>query len=233
MRTVAIIPAAGSGSRTGSEIPKQFIRFNGKELIAYTLEVFQRSALVDEIVVATSGSGFEQLEEIKTKYGISKISTVVQGGKERQDSVRAALKAAKMSFDDLAAVHDAARALLPVEVLNKAILTASEKGSALVCIRAKDTIAFIDNDQLDYIDRSKILIVQTPQIFKYGELMHAFAEAYSENFYGTDESSLMRRAGFPVVISEGSAYNFKVTTKEDCELVERLIAVNRIEPKGL
>ncbi|GAB1350370.1 hypothetical protein MASR1M107_25850 [Ignavibacteriales bacterium] len=113
MRTVAIIPAAGSGSRIGSEIPKQFLPFNGKELIVYTLEVFQRSTLIDEIVIATSGTGFERLEEIKLKYGISKISMVVQGGKERQDSVRAALRAVNMSFDDLAAVHDAARALYP------------------------------------------------------------------------------------------------------------------------
>lgn len=226
MRTVAIIPAAGSGSRTGSDIPKQFLPFNGKELIVYTLEVFQRSAMVDEIVIATSGTGFERLEEIKHKYGISKISTVVQGGKERQDSVRAALRAVNMSFDDLAAVHDAARALLPLPVLNKAILTASEKGSALVCIRAKDTIAFTENDELEYIDRNKVLMVQTPQIFKYGELMHAFDSAYSDNYYGTDESSLMRRAGYPVVVSEGSVFNFKVTTAEDVTLFEKLATLN-------
>lgn len=223
MRTLAIIPAAGSGSRTGSDVPKQFMKFNDRELIAYTIEVFQNSPLVDEIVIATTGTGHELIDSIKKREGFTKITKIVEGGNERQDSVFNALKAAEMSFDDLAAVHDAARALLPAEVLTKAITDAKEKGSALVCMKARDTIGFLDNSGLDYIDRSKVYIVQTPQIFRYGELMDAFNKAYAEGWYGTDESSLMRRAGYPVNISEGSALNFKITTKEDLTIFSKLI----------
>ncbi len=223
MRTLAIIPAAGSGSRTGSDVPKQFMKFNDRELIAYTIEVFQNSPLVDEIVIATTGTGHELIDSIKKREGFTKITKIVEGGNERQDSVFNALKAADMSFDDLAAVHDAARALLPAEVLTKAITDAKEKGSALVCMKARDTIGFLDNSGLDYIDRSKVYIVQTPQIFRYGELMDAFNKAYAEGWYGTDESSLMRRAGYPVNISEGSALNFKITTKEDLTIFSKLI----------
>ncbi|MBK8661511.1 MAG: 2-C-methyl-D-erythritol 4-phosphate cytidylyltransferase [Ignavibacteriales bacterium] len=226
MRVVAIIPAAGSGSRIGGEIPKQFLKFNGKELIAYTLDVFQRSEMIDEIIIATSGTGFEHIEDIRERYGYTKISSVVQGGKERQDSVFAALNAAKLSFNDLAAVHDAARALLPLEVLNNAIVKAKEVGSALVCVKARDTIGLIEDNGIEYIDRNKVILVQTPQIFKYGELLKAFNMAYEEGFYGTDESSLMRRAGYPVEISDGSSSNFKITTNEDIKLFEKIKGVS-------
>lgn len=226
MRVVAIIPAAGSGSRIGGEIPKQFLKFNGKELIAYTLDVFQRSEMIDEIIIVTTGSGFEYIEDIRERYGYSKISSVVQGGKERQDSVFAALNTAKLSFNDLAAVHDAARALLPLEVLNNAIVKAKEVGSALVCVKARDTIGLIGDNGIEYIDRNKVILVQTPQIFKYGELLKAFNMAYEEGFYGTDESSLMRRAGFPVEISDGSSSNFKITTNEDIKLFEKIKGVS-------
>lgn len=222
MRVVAIIPAAGSGSRIGGDIPKQFLKFNGKELIAYTLDVFQRSEMIDEIIIATSGVGFEYIEDIRARYGYTKISSVVQGGKERQDSVFAALNAAKLSFDDLAAVHDAARALLPLEVLNNAVTKAKEVGSALVCVKARDTIGLIGDNGIEYIDRNKVILVQTPQIFKYGELLKAFNMAYEAGFYGTDESSLMTRAEFPVEISDGSMSNFKITTNEDIKLFEKI-----------
>jgi 2-C-methyl-D-erythritol 4-phosphate cytidylyltransferase len=223
MRSVAIIPAAGFGKRIGGEIPKQFLAINGKELIAYTLDVFQNSELIDEIVVATTDDGIDILEGIKIKYGFTKISAIVKGGEQRQDSVYAALKAVNLSYTDLAAVHDAARALLPLEVLNKALLSAYQKGSALVCLSVRDTIGILESNELEYIDRSKVQIVQTPQIFRYGELLSAFEQAYKDNYYGTDESSLMRRAGYPVHISEGSVYNFKVTTKEDIEIFEKLV----------
>jgi 2-C-methyl-D-erythritol 4-phosphate cytidylyltransferase len=222
MRVVAIIPAAGSGSRIGGDTPKQFLKFNGKELIAYTLDVFQRSEMVDEIIIATSGTGFEQIEDIKARYGYTKISMVVQGGKERQDSVFAALNAAKLEFNDLAAVHDAARALISPETLNSAIIKAKETGSALVCIKARDTIGLIGSEGVEYIDRNRIILVQTPQIFRYGELMQAFNSAYRDGFYGTDESSLMSRCGFKVELAEGSVYNFKVTNKEDIELFRNI-----------
>ncbi|KAB2907812.1 MAG: 2-C-methyl-D-erythritol 4-phosphate cytidylyltransferase [Ignavibacteriales bacterium] len=230
MRVVAIIPAAGSGSRVSGDVPKQFILFNNREMISYTLEVFQNSEVIDEIIVATSGQGRDILHAIKERDGLTKLTKIVDGGLERQDSVYNALKEANLAFDDLAVVHDAARALLPPEVLARAVATAKEKGSALVCQKARDTIGFLENGDLaesgnlSYIDRNKVYLVQTPQIFRYGELTEAFERAYSEGWYGTDESTIMRRAGYPVFISDGSALNFKITTDEDLVIFSKLVA---------
>ena len=140
MRVFAVIPAGGKGKRSGTETPKQYLKFHGKELIAYTLEVFQKNNLVDEIIISAEPAYFSLLEEIKKKYKLTKISKIVEGGEERQDSVYNALKAINANDDDLIAVHDAARPLLPDDILTKAINTAKEKGNALVCLKARDTL---------------------------------------------------------------------------------------------
>ncbi len=129
--------------------------------------------------------------------------------------------------DDLILVHDAARPLLPDSILTKAINTAKEKGNALVCLKARDTL--LKGDQLvsEYIDRSEMYYVQTPQIFKYGDLMKAMKKAYEKNFIGTDESMLIKELGIDINIVEGSMLNFKVTTATEIEMFEKLIAPNQ------
>ncbi len=223
MKTFAIIPAGGKGKRSGNVIPKQFIKLGGKELIIYTLEIFQKNNLIDEIVVASDPAYFKLLEELKGKYKLTKLNLIVKGGKERQDSVFNALKSIEAKTNDLVAVHDAARPLLPDEVLTSAINTAKLKGNAVVCIKAGDTIVKGNNKVKEYIDRGNIYYVQTPQIFKYSVLMRAMKKAYSEKFYGTDESMLVKRSGKQVNIVEGSLLNFKITTKADIELFRKLI----------
>ena len=119
VRVFAIIPAGGKGKRSGTETPKQYLEFHGKELIVYTLEVFQKNNLVDEIIISAEPTYFSLLEEIKKKYNLTKISNIVEGGEERQDSVYNALKSIKANDDDLIAVHDAARPLLPDRYFNQ------------------------------------------------------------------------------------------------------------------
>ncbi|MCW8961673.1 MAG: 2-C-methyl-D-erythritol 4-phosphate cytidylyltransferase, partial [Ignavibacteriaceae bacterium] len=134
MKVYAVIPAGGKGKRGGTETPKQYIRFHGKELIVYTLEVFQQNNLVDEIIISAEPAYFSLLEEIKNKFHLTKITKIVEGGEERQDSVNSALKSINADDNDLIAVHDAARPLLPESILTKAINTAKDKGNALVCL---------------------------------------------------------------------------------------------------
>ena len=227
MKTFAIIPAGGKGKRGGTETPKQYLKFQGKELIVYTLEVFQKNDLVDEIIIATETPYFSILNKIKKDYNLTKISQVIEGGEERQDSVYNALKSIKSNDDDLIAVHDAARPLLPDNILIKAINTAKEKGSALVCLKARDTLLKGDKIVKEYIDRSEIYYVQTPQIFKYGDLMNAMKKAYEKNFIGTDESMLIKELGIDINIVEGSMLNFKVTTATDIEMFEKLTSGNQ------
>ena len=222
MKTFVIVPAGGKGKRGGTETPKQYLRFHGKELIAYTLEVFQRNNLVDEIIISAEPNYFSLLEEIKKKFNLTKISKIVEGGEERQDSVYNALKFIKANDDDLIAVHDAARPMLSDAILTKAINTAKEKGNALVCLKARDTLLKGEKIVKEYIDRSEMYYVQTPQIFKYGDLMKAMKKAYEKNFIGTDESMLIKELGIDINIVEGSMLNFKVTTMTDIEMFEKL-----------
>jgi 2-C-methyl-D-erythritol 4-phosphate cytidylyltransferase len=237
VRVFAVIPAGGKGKRGGTATPKQYIRFHGKELIVYTLEVFQKNNLVDEIIIAAEQPYHTLLNKIAKDYNLTKISKITEGGEERQDSVYNALKAikaeesssndyARLNDDDLIAVHDAARPLLPDSILTIAINTAKEKGNALVCLKARDTLLKGDKIVKEYVDRSEIYYVQTPQIFRYKDLKKAMKKAYEKNFIGTDESMLIKELGIDINIVEGSMLNFKVTTATDIEMFEKLTSNN-------
>lgn len=222
MKTFVIIPAGGKGKRGGTATPKQYIRFHGKELIVYTLEVFQKNNLVDEIIISAEQLYFTFLKKITKDYNLTKISQLVEGGEERQDSVYNALKSIEANADDLIVVHDAARPLLSDSILTKAINTAKEKGNALVCLKARDTLLKGDKIVKEYVDRSEIYYVQTPQIFRYKDLKKAMKKAYEKNFIGTDESMLIKELGIDINIVEGSMLNFKITTMTDIEMFEKL-----------
>lgn len=223
MKVYAVIPAGGKGKRGGTATPKQYLRFHGKELIVYTLEVFQRNNLVDEIIISAEQPYHTLLNKIAKDYNLTKITQLVEGGEERQDSVYNALKAMKADDGDLVAVHDAARPMLTDAILTKAINTAKEKGNALVCLKARDTLLKGDHIVKEYVDRSEIYYVQTPQIFRYKDLKKAMKKAYEKNFIGTDESMLIKELGIDINIVEGSMLNFKVTTMTDIEMFEKLI----------
>lgn len=223
MRTFAIIPAGGKGKRTGKNLPKQYLKIFGKEIIAYTLEVFHKSPLIDEIIIAAEPSYFSRLLKIKEKYKLSKISKIIPGGKERQDSVFNALSAIQAKKTDIVLVHDAARPFLSAKILSEAIIAAKKKGNAVVCIKARDTLINGDGCVENYINRDTVYYVQTPQIFKYADLTAAFEKAKAENFIGTDESALAKNAGFTVNIVEGSLLNFKITTADDIDVFKRLM----------
>jgi 2-C-methyl-D-erythritol 4-phosphate cytidylyltransferase len=226
MKRVAIIPAGGTGSRSGYSLPKQFLKINGKELIIYTLEVFQRSSLVDAIVVAVHPQYISRMNKLKSKFGITKLKNIVEGGAERQDSVFNALSSLELNKSDIIIVHDAARPLLPQKVLNNAIRTAQQNGNALVCIKASDTLLKSSVNSFEYIDRSEIYYVQTPQIFRYEDLMQGMKLALHKGFKGTDESSIMYFAGHKIFKAEGSHLNFKITTADDIKILKELTKIS-------
>jgi len=221
MKTYAIIPAGGSGRRFGSEIPKQFLEVEGKPIIAFALEPFQQSHLIDEIIIATHRNYFDLIEKIKLHFKLTKISKIVEGGKERQDSVFNSLKAIENAQEnDFVITHDAVRPLLTVELLDRCLLFAKEKGSAIVVKKVNNTLLEGEAIVEKYLNRNKIYSVETPQIFKYSILMNAFKKAYEENFYGTDESGLVFRASNKVNLFETNEINFKITTQTDLKLLK-------------
>jgi 2-C-methyl-D-erythritol 4-phosphate cytidylyltransferase len=220
MSNIAIIPSAGTGSRFNSPIPKQYVKVLGKELIVYTLEIFQNSNCVDEIIIPADKSFFNLLFELKEKYNLTKITQIVEGGIERQDSVFNGITSKNFDENDLIIVHDAVRALLSNSLLNKAINQANKSDSIVVAIKARDTlikgIDFVKN----YVDRNEIYYAQTPQIFRYKILFDAFKKANNQNFKATDESMIVKNAGYNVKIVEGEFINFKVTEKSDILFLE-------------
>lgn len=223
MRNYVVIPAGGAGLRSGFPKPKQYVKVSGKELIVYTLMNFQKCKFVDEIVIAASEQYFSLLNKLIVKYKLSKVTSVIKGGKERQDSVFNALFSLNANSNDLILVHDAARPLLPASVLENAIKLAEEKGNAVVALKARDTLVKGAGSINSYLNRDEIYQIQTPQIFKASILKKAMLEAQKDNFYGTDESMLVKRIGKKVYLSEGSSLNFKVTTKEDFSLFKSIL----------
>jgi 2-C-methyl-D-erythritol 4-phosphate cytidylyltransferase len=228
-KVYAIIPAGGSGKRIGGNKPKQFMTFNGRELIAYTINIFNKCKKVDEIIVAVQPEYIELIEKIKYNFGFDKLTKIVEGGKERQDSVFNALISLKADKKDFVLVHDAARPLLPQKVLDNAIDTAIKKGNAVVAIKAKDTLVNGREIIFNYINRGEISYIQTPQVFKYTTLLKAMQKARDESFLGTDESMLVTRMGEIVNLVEGSSLNFKVTTESDIELFHQIVGIREID----
>lgn len=223
MKTIAIIPSGGIGSRFNSPIPKQYVKVLGKELICYTLEVFQKCELLDEIIISASKNYFPLLNDIIKIHDFSKVTKIVEGGKERQDSVLNGLRSKKFADSDIIVVHDAARPLISESLLKNTLLKSKNTDSVIVAIKARDTLVEFDKLNIKHIDRSKKYYVQTPQVFRYGILKKSFDLAQKNNFYGTDESMLVRNAGFSIDIIEGEFQNFKITTNSDLETFRKLI----------
>jgi 2-C-methyl-D-erythritol 4-phosphate cytidylyltransferase len=224
MKVYAIIPAGGTGTRINAPVPKQFIQVNGKEIIAYTLEKFQKSSIINKIIVAAHKDYIGRLKEIRDKYGFDKLNDIIPGGTERQYSVyNALLSIDDASCDDIVIVHDAVRPLVSEAILISSANAAKEFGCFVTAVKAKDTLIkggeFVDS----YADRSKYYYAQTPQGARYGIFKEAFKRAETENFLGTDESTLFHRNGNKVKIVEGSSLNFKITTGDDLKLFEQLL----------
>lgn len=223
MKIFAIIPAGGRGKRIDTSLPKQFIKINSKEIIYYTLKTFDDSDLIDRIVIPVNKDYKPLLQNIISKYKIKTPVDIVDGGTERQDSVYNALNSIKADDKDIVVVHDAARPLLPLEILISSITEAKKNKAVVVAVKAKDTLMKGEKIVDRYIDRSGIYYVQTPQVFEYGILSVAMKKAMQENFYGTDESMLVKRSGQEIKIVEGSAFNFKVTERADLEILKVLL----------
>ena len=222
MKVFAIIPSGGIGKRINNPLPKQYIKFHGKELIAYTLQAFQDCDLVDEIIVASQKQYSHLIEDIKTKFRISKLSRIVEGGAERQHSVFNAVKSLNAHDDDIILVHDGVRPLVSERILVDSINTAKEFGSSVTAIKARDTLINGNGLVNNYVGRDKIYYAQTPQTFKFHIFRTAMEKAESEEFLGTDESMLVKRAGFDIKIVEGSSLNLKITSEDDIKLFEKL-----------
>ncbi|MBC7075776.1 MAG: 2-C-methyl-D-erythritol 4-phosphate cytidylyltransferase [Syntrophomonadaceae bacterium] len=212
-----VIAAAGVGRRMGSGTNKQYMLLNSRPVLAYSLDVFAGFDPVKEIIVVANSREINFCkEEVINKYGYQKISRVIGGGKERQDSVWIGLSWLDGSTD-FVAVHDGARPLLSPSLLEELFRAAQKWGAAVPGIPVRDTLKMIDEEGFisQTLDRHSIIAVQTPQVFRYSKLVEAYKKAYEEGFTGTDDASLFERYIGRVKMVPGDHKNIKITFPED------------------
>ena len=221
-----VIVAAGTGSRMNMGINKQFIKLEGKEIIAYTIEKFYNNSNIEDIVVVVKEDESEFFKkEILDKYNFKNVK-IAYGGKERQDSVYNGLKLLDEKCD-VVLIHDGARPFVSDKIIDKSIEEAKEHKAIVVGVPVKDTIKVIDNDKniVDTPNGSVLWAVQTPQTFDYNILIDAYKDAFKNKFYGTDDAMLVERIGYKVKMLEGSYNNIKITTQEDLNIGSQILSV--------
>ena len=220
-KTVAVIPCAGSGVRMGAGMAKQFLEIRDKPVLALTLERFQACPLIDSITLVVPLADLDFCKsEIVERYGFDKVERIVLGGERRQDSVRSGLEASKGDYE-LVIIHDGVRPFIDIELIERTIRAAGEHRAVITALQAKDTVKKVDQAGFvtETCERKDMWLVQTPQAFRFTDIMTAHKKAVSEGWDDvTDDASLIERLGIPVRVIQGSEYNIKITTPHDMEL---------------
>lgn len=224
LRCTAIIMAAGKGKRMQTAVSKQFLPACGKEILAWTVDVFEKSPLVDNILLMASADGKEDVQHLWDNYGWKKVAAVLEGGKERQNSVANGL-AAVGEDTDIVLIHDGVRPFVTEEMIADSIAAAQAYGGAVIGVPAKDTIKVCSADglALETPDRSTLWQIQTPQTFQRSLIVDAYEKAEKDGFLGTDDASVAEFAGHQVKVVMGSYRNIKITTKEDLVIAEAFL----------
>jgi len=217
--TSAIIVAAGKGRRFGST--KQFASLCGKPVIFHTIEVFEHSRSVHEIVLVVPKGWVKRVEDRAVHSDYRKVKNVVPGGPRRMDSVYCGLQVAS---GDIVVIHDGVRPLVTSSMINRGVSACRTHGACTYAIHSTDTVKFAENGSVTKtVDRTVVYLTQTPQIFKKSIIMKAYANAYAQGIDATDDSYLVELIGVPVRILEGSRENMKITSSLDLRLVRALM----------
>jgi 2-C-methyl-D-erythritol 4-phosphate cytidylyltransferase len=229
-----VVAAAGYGTRLESGVPKQYVPLLGIPMLQRTLDTLGNCPAVDAIVVVVNESDIEYCRSELVKERIAKVVKVTSGGDERALSVRNGLAAlAEAGRWDLVGVHDGARPLITCDEVNRTAeaLAADERlAGAVLGIPSTDTIKIVDEDGVvvDTPERRSIWRAQTPQVFRWEDLMDAYAETPEDELLrSTDDASLVEARGGRVLMVKGSAENFKVTDRVDLRHAEQILAERR------
>jgi 2-C-methyl-D-erythritol 4-phosphate cytidylyltransferase len=225
MKTVVIIPAGGAGRRMGGETPKQYLSLAGVPILVHTLREFQQSPVVDEIfLVVPEGDIADVRRNMVERYDLSRVSLVIAGGRERQDSVRNALAHVRDGHE-IILVHDGVRPFVTGDLIERAIAGAKAFGAVAPGVSVRDTVKKADAAGwvVKTVQREGLWLVQTPQAFRREVILAAYERAARDGFCGTDDASLVERMGIPVRMIPGDADNIKVTAPEDLERGERIV----------
>ena len=239
-RTTAIVLAAGSGKRMQSNVAKQFLPIGGKPVLCYSLEAFEQSDYVDEIILVAGADGLKTCKEIVERYGYTKVSAIVLGGKERYHSVWNGLCAAGAEEDSTEAkppkyvlIHDGARPFVTEAIIQRNIEALENDKACVTAVRSKDTVKIADEN--GYVvstpNRSFVWNMQTPQSFDFTLVYEAYRKLIQEEekvkakgIVITDDAMVVETfTGVSVKLIEGSYENIKITTPEDLAYAEGLL----------
>ena len=225
----AVVLAAGRGTRMGTQTAKQYLELQGKPILVYALEVFEQSAVVDDILLMTDKDHVEYCKkEICEKYGIKKVSAVAPGGKERYESVWKALCILKeRGQSGFVMIHDGARPFVTEEILKRGLQKVKETGACVIGMPSKDTVKLSDEE--GYVKETpnskSVSTIQTPQIFSYSLIREAHDSIRQKDMSKiTDDAMVVEQeTGAKVALAEGSYQNIKITTPEDLDIAEAFL----------
>lgn len=225
---IALLTAAGNGTRMHQDIPKQFIHVDNKPVIIYTMEAFQKHPSIDAIVVVTLDSWSEVIWAYAKQFNITKLKWVVAGGETGQESIRNGLNkiAEEASENDVVMVHDGNRPLISSEIISDSLATYAKYGSAVAVIPCTEVV-FESDDGISSVvstPRERLFRTQTPHTYKIGELLDAHKKAEEQGITSTAASCmLMKELGRLTYFSKGSEENLKITTLDDLKIFKALL----------
>jgi len=221
MQKHVIIVAGGSGKRMGNATPKQFLLLAGKPLLMHAMEAFYHADHKINIILVLPEAHIQHWKTLCKKYGFSLAHQITKGGRERFFSVKNGLQ--MVGESGLVAVHDGARPLIDKETINLVFDEAQKSGAAIPVTIPAESVRFIVNGKSEHIDREKVRMVQTPQVFQADILRQAYNTPFSSLF--TDDASVVESCGYSVSLTKGSSFNIKVTNPGDIALAETLLSI--------
>ena len=230
MKNYVIMLAGGVGKRMGADIPKQFMKVDGKPIIVYSIENFQRHEEIEEILIVCVKEWIEYLKRIIKEYNLTKVKWITEGGDTSHDSIRNGVLFLenKIELDDYVIVHDAVRPILPQKAIDEVLRVAHEKGNASSSIACHPPIVYTDDFEsgISDIDREHVMLTASPQAYKYSLVLNCYKKAELEDKHNfTFTSSLLIHYGNRVYFAKGTTCNIKITQKEDLALFTALLKV--------
>ena len=221
---VAIVVAAGRGSRAGGVRAKQFREISGIPIIIHALNRFELCTTIEEVIVVLPESALDEFASLASKHGLRKSSRAVAGGATRAESVWRGLQTLDERTVGVVAVHDGVRPFVTPDEIDRVVREAESSGAAILAAPAVETIKEAEGGLVTRtLERKKLWQAQTPQCFRLELLRRAYELALADGLDATDDSALVERTGANVRIVEGGAHNIKITTPQDFELAEILL----------
>lgn len=229
-KITAVVLAAGQGKRMNSKIAKQYLLLNEKPILYYSLKTFEESEVDEIILVVGQGEGEYVKEHIVDLYSFKKISKIIEGGKERYNSVFNALNVIHKS--NYVLIHDGARPLITVDIISRLIQIVKVKKACITGMPVKDTIKIVGKNKMVVSTpaRETLWSIQTPQAFEFNLILKAYEKMMQEdNIFVTDDAMILEHTmDSPIHLMEGSYHNIKITTAEDIQIAETFLKEGRI-----